>query len=74
MLNYQTHAAKKSLYNTPPVFPIYMVKLVLEWIDRQGGVAAVEATNRKKKELVYGLLDETPDFYRGTVEAGSRRL
>lgn len=72
MLNYRTHASKKSLYNTPPVFAVYMVKLVLEWIERQGGLAAVEAANRKKQAVVYGLLDEHADFYRGTVEPESR--
>ena len=72
LLNYKTQAGKKSLYNTPPCFAIYVVKLVLEWMRDQGGLAAVEAVNARKKELVYGLIDRHPEFYRGTVEPASR--
>ena len=42
LLNYQTQAGKKSLYNTPPSFSVYMVKLILEWIKGPGGVGAVQ--------------------------------
>ncbi|MEW6411063.1 MAG: 3-phosphoserine/phosphohydroxythreonine transaminase [Candidatus Zixiibacteriota bacterium] len=72
MLNYKTHAAKKSLYNTPPAFPVYIVKLVLEWIKRQGGLEAIEKANFAKKERIYKLMDQHPDYYRGTVKADSR--
>jgi len=72
VLNYKTQAAKKSLYNTPPAFPIYVMKLVLEWVRDQGGLAAVEQVNRQKQELVYGLIDEHPEFFRGTVEKAAR--
>ena len=72
VLNYKTQAGKKSLYNTPPCFPIYAVKLVLEWIRDQGGLAAVEELNARKKELIYGMIDGHPEFYRGTVEPASR--
>ena len=74
MLNYKTFAAKDSLGNTPPAFPIYMVGLVLEWIEEQGGVAAVEKVNRAKADLLYGLFDDTPDFFRPTAEKESRSL
>lgn len=72
MLSYKTHADKKSLYNTPPAFGIYVVKLVLEWIKKQGGLDAVEKVNRQKKDTIYNLMDTYPDFFRGTVEKDSR--
>jgi len=72
MLDYRTHASKKSMYNTPPAFGIYVVKLVLEWIKKQGGLAAVEKVNRAKQELVYGVFDKHPDYYKGTADKDSR--
>ena len=72
MLSYGTHIDKNSMFNTPPVFPIYIIKLVLEWIKEQGGVDVVEATNRKKAELLYKTLDNSDGYYRGTVEIDSR--
>ncbi|HVP07800.1 MAG TPA: 3-phosphoserine/phosphohydroxythreonine transaminase [Candidatus Acidoferrum sp.] len=72
MFNYNTHAKNVSLYNTPPVFGVYMVRLVLEWIKKQGGLTAVEKVNRAKQERIYQLMDLYPDFYRGTVEKDSR--
>ncbi|UCE25172.1 MAG: 3-phosphoserine/phosphohydroxythreonine transaminase [Candidatus Zixiibacteriota bacterium] len=72
MFNYKTHAEKKSQYNTPPAFPIYIVKLVLEWVKKQGGLEAVEKVNTAKKERIYQLLDLHPDYYRGTVKPDSR--
>jgi phosphoserine aminotransferase len=74
MLNYKTMAAKDSLGNTPPSFPIYMVGLVLEWLEAQGGVAAVEKTNRAKANLLYGLFDDNSDYFRAPVEKASRSL
>ncbi|MFC1852248.1 3-phosphoserine/phosphohydroxythreonine transaminase [candidate division CSSED10-310 bacterium] len=73
-LSYKTHAPKDSLYNTPPVFGIYVMYLVLEWIEGQGGLAAVEKVNEAKGQLLYGAMDEDPEFFRGTVEKESRSL
>lgn len=73
MMTWRTHAAKASSYNTPPVWSIYMVGLVLEWVERQGGLVAMEARNRAKAALLYEVLDEG-DFYRGTVQPDSRSL
>jgi phosphoserine aminotransferase len=67
MVNYGTHAAKQSMFNTPPTFPIFVLKLVLDWIKERGGVEAVEKENRAKADLLYGLFDENPDFFHGTV-------
>ncbi|HUV29766.1 MAG TPA: 3-phosphoserine/phosphohydroxythreonine transaminase [Acidobacteriota bacterium] len=72
MLDYRTHWEKDSLFNTPPVFGVYVVKLVLEWIKKQGGLEAVEKVNVAKKSRIYDLLDRYPDYYRGTVEPDSR--
>ncbi len=59
-----TYSAKNSLYNTPPTFAIYMVRNVLEWVKDQGGLAAMEKTNRAKGDLLYGVMADNPDFYR----------
>lgn len=72
ILKYKTHADSKSLYNTPPVFGIYIMKLVLEWIKKNGGLAGVEKLNEAKKDLLYGAIDAAPDFYTGAAEKGSR--
>ncbi len=72
MLNYNTHADKDSLFNTPPAFGVYVVKLVFEWIKAQGGIAAVEKVNAAKKDMIYGMMDENPDYFKGTVEPASR--
>lgn len=74
MFKYKTYVEKNSLFNTPPTFPIYAVKLVLEWIDEQGGIEAVEKNNRKKADLLYGYMDENADYYRGTTEKDSRSM
>ncbi len=72
MLSYQTFVDHKSLYNTPPVFGVYIMKLVLEWIKKQGGLAGVEKINRAKKDLLYSAINAAPDFYKSTVETASR--
>jgi phosphoserine aminotransferase len=74
LLRYKTHVEKDSLFNTPPVFAIYMVKLVLEWAKGLGGLKKIEAINEQKGKVLYGIMDEYPDFYRGTVEPESRSL
>ena len=72
IFSYQTHANSKSLYNTPPVFGVYIMKLVLEWIKNKGGLAGVEKTNKAKKDLLYGAIDAAPDFYKAITEKDSR--
>jgi len=72
ILSYKTHADKKSLYNTPPIFGVYIMKLVLEWIKSKGGLAGMEKINAAKKDLLYGAIDAAPDFYKGTAERDSR--
>lgn len=71
LLNYQTYADKHSLANTNNTFAIYMMKLVLEWLKDQGGVAAIEAINERKAALIYDVVDNS-DFYLATAEAAHR--
>jgi len=72
MMSYKKFVAKNSVYNTPPVFSIYVVNLVLGWIEQQGGLEAIEKTNDQKAAALYGLIDSDPDFFRGTVKPESR--
>jgi phosphoserine aminotransferase len=71
MLQYGVQAENKSLYNTPPVFPIYVMRLVLRWILKQGGLAAVERVNLRKADKLYAEIDRT-GFYRGHAQKDSR--
>jgi phosphoserine aminotransferase len=72
MLKYTTYADKKSMYNTPPCFAIYVVQLVAKWLEETvGGLDKMEAVNEQKASLIYGYLD-SQDFYRGTAEPASR--
>ena len=72
IFTYKTFADNKSLYNTPPVFGVYIMKLVLEWIKSKGGLAGVEKINAAKKDLLYSAIDAAPDFYKGAAEKASR--
>jgi phosphoserine aminotransferase len=72
MLDYQTHAQADSGYNTPPTFSVYFAGLVLRWLKRQGGVAAIERRNIEKAQLLYGAIDGSDGFYRNPVRASDR--
>jgi phosphoserine aminotransferase len=71
MLNYKTQAENNSMYNTPPVFGIYILGLVLKWLIAQGGLAAIEKSNVRKAELLYAELDRTT-FWTPHADKGSR--
>lgn len=71
ILDYRTHAEK--IFNTPPTFNVYMVNLVLEWIEDKGGLEYFEEFNRKKAKIIYDEIDKD-DFYRGAVKKDSRSL
>lgn len=62
MLDYQQHIAKESMYNTPPVFPVYASLLTLQWLKNLGGIAAVEKLNEAKADLLYSEIDRNPLF------------
>jgi phosphoserine aminotransferase len=67
MLKYKTHAEKESMFNTPPCLPVYVVGRTFKWIERQGGLEAMEEQNMKKANLLYDFIDANLDFYRGTI-------
>lgn len=71
MLKYKTHADNGSMFNTPPCFSIYVVGLVLKWLKKIGGVAAMEKINQEKAAILYAAIDGS-DFYRGHAQPGSR--
>lgn len=71
-LQYRTYIKDKSLYNTPPTFAVYIVGLVMEWIDAEGGIPAIEKRNNAKAKLLYDTLEESYGFYRCPVENSSR--
>ncbi len=66
MIDYRTHAKKGSMFNTPPVVPIFTCLQTLRWIKEQGGVAEMERRAKERADLLYGEIDRNP-FFRGTV-------
>jgi len=64
---YKTHVDSHSLYNTPPAFSIYVLGLVLKWIEEQGGLPGIERRNRQKAAVIYSALDELSSFYEPAV-------
>ena len=73
ILAYKTFADANSLYNTPPCFAVYVVGLVLKWVEEQGGLAAVEQHNKAKAAILYNALDELAPFYQPTVTENADR-
>jgi phosphoserine aminotransferase len=73
MLNYAIHAENGSLYNTPPVFAIYGVGLVLQWLRAQGGLDAIARMNQRKAAKLYAEINRT-GFYRPTAKTADRSL
>src|SRR3990170_307657 len=71
MLQYGVHVEHKSMYNTPPVFAIYVMRLVLAWLLKRGGLEAVDKANARKSDKLYAEIDRTP-FYRGHAKPDSR--
>lgn len=71
MLQYRTHAKNESMYNTPPTFAIYLVRLVLKWIKANGGLAGVGEINRRKAGKLYAYLDQSR-LFKPTAAADSR--
>ena len=73
MLDYNIHAANGSMYNTPPTYAIYTLKLVLEWVKEKGGVKALQKINEEKAKILYDFLDSS-ELFRGTVVPQDRSL
>jgi phosphoserine aminotransferase len=74
IFRYSTHLENDSLYNTPPTLAIYLVRNVLEWIEAQGGLLALEKRNTAKAEHLYSALDAMNGFYTAPVERMSRSV
>ena len=71
MLDYNTHISKDSMFNTPPVFPIYVSMLTLQWLKDLGGVEVIEKINQAKADLLYGEIDRNP-LFEGTAAKEDR--
>ncbi len=74
MLRYKTQADANSLYNTPPTFGIYLLNLILEWIDEKGGIAKIDEENQRKAKLLYDAIDNSEGFYTGHAKKEDRSL
>ena len=68
MLDYQVHIKGGSMYNTPPVFPIYVTMLTLRWLKQHGGVSWIEGINQQKADLLYNEIDRNTQFVGTTVK------
>ena len=73
MVSFRTHADNNSMFNTPPVFPIYVLKETLRWLKKIGGVDEIFRRNGAKAKLLYDEIDRNP-LFRGTVEMEDRSL
>ncbi|WP_323789001.1 3-phosphoserine/phosphohydroxythreonine transaminase [Psychroserpens sp.] len=62
MMDYKVHISKSSMFNTPPVFPVYVSMLTLQWLKNLGGIKAIEKENDKKAQLIYSEIDLNPLF------------
>ena len=71
MMDYKVHIKGDSMYNTPPVFPIYVSMLTLRWLKKNGGVEWIEKINNEKAELLYAEIDRN-SMFKGTVEKADR--
>jgi phosphoserine aminotransferase len=72
MLSYKTHAKEKSMYNTPPCFAVYIIKLVMDWIENHGGLAGIEKINEQKAKTIYDTIDGSNGYYKGTAALKDR--
>jgi phosphoserine aminotransferase len=75
MLDYRLQAEHRSVYNTPPVFAIYIVMLVTRWLlNEVGGLERMQQLNRQKASLLYEVIDQSGGFYRGHAHPESRSV
>jgi phosphoserine aminotransferase len=71
ILDYQKHIKAESMYNTPPVFPVYASLLTLQWLKNLGGIAAIEKLNNAKAALLYSEIDRNP-YFKGAANVEDR--
>lgn len=74
ILKYMTHVKGDSLYHTPPTGSIYLLGLVMDWINEQGGVKEMEKRALEKASLLYDVMDGSNGFFKGHAETNSRSL
>ena len=74
MFDYSTHAENGSMYNTPPTYGIYILKLVLEWVENKGGLEAMKKINTEKANLLYNFLDNSTMFKATVTNPQDRSL
>lgn len=74
MMDYSVHLGKDSMFNTPPVFAVYVSMLTLEWLKAQGGIAAVEKVNQAKADLIYSEIDRNPIFKGFVADPADRSM
>lgn len=73
-LRYDVHRDNESMFNTPPVFAVYMLGKVLKWMRHKGGLAAIEKEAEAKAAILYRCIDESGDYYRCPVDLASRSV
>ena len=73
MVDYRNHIANQSMFNTPPVFAIYVVRETLRWLKSIGGVPAIQKLNEEKAALLYEEIDRNP-LFEGTAVKEDRSL
>lgn len=71
MLDYTTHISKESMFNTPPVFAVYVSMLTMRWLKENGGISWIEKINNEKANLLYNEIDRNP-LFTGTAVAEDR--
>lgn len=71
VMHYDKQVSNRSMVNTPPVFPVWVLKLMLDWIEEMGGVSAMEVRNRHKAERLYAAIDQS-SLYRNPVKTDAR--
>jgi len=73
-LNYQIHVGKKSMYNTPPAYSVYIIGLVYKWLLRNGGLDAMYKKNVEKADILYNFIDNSDGYYKGAAAKEDRSL
>lgn len=74
VFSYKEMIGNNSLYNTPPVYSIYITNLVLKWIKEQGGVTGIYERNLRKSNLIYSIIDDSKGFYKCVVDPKFRSI
>jgi phosphoserine aminotransferase len=74
MMDYNVHIKGGTMYNTPPVFPIYVSMLTLQWLKKNGGIAWIENLNKQKADLLYNEIDRNPLFVGTTAKEDRSRM